>query len=599
MRFHARCWAAAGAVFLAAFAGHAQAPADLIVHNAKVTTLDDAQPAAQAVAVRDGVFIAVGTNEAVMPLRGDRTTVIDAQGRRVIPGLNDSHLHAVRGGRFYNLELRWDGVDSLDQGLRMVREQAARTPPGQWVRVVGGWSPYQFRERRMPTVAELNEAAPDTPVFILFLYSQAMMNDAGVRALGLTAQSAIPAGGRLELVSGGGAILHAEPSPAILYTTIAKLPQMSPDDAINSTMHFFRELNRFGLTSAVDTGGGGHAYPADYEATRTLAAQPGLPLRIASYLFAQQAGSEQKDYETWTAREKLNVNLATARLNGYTLEGAGENIVWSAGDYENFMAGRPELKESMERELSGAVHVLASRGWPIRIHATYDESISRMLDVFESAFRDTGYTARWAIDHAETISASNIARIKAMGGGIAIQNRMAFAGEYFVERYGAQAAAAAPPLRQLVESGLPVGAGTDATRVSSHNPWTALHWMVTGKTVGGLQLAAPENRLTREEALRLYTVGSAWFSGEETLKGRIAPGQFADLAILSSDYFTVSEDDIRTIEAAVTIVGGDVVYSADAAFGVTAPSLPPVSPAWSPVAHFGGYWQSAGPAAKR
>jgi len=209
--------------------------------------------------------------------------------------------------------------------------------------------------------------------------------------------------------------------------------------------------------------------------------------------------------------------------------------------------------------------------------------------VFESIFRETGYRARWGIDHAETISPSNIACIKAMGGGIAIQNRMAFAGEFFAERYGPEAAAHAPPIRQMLDAGLTVGAGTDATRVASYNPWISLYWMVTGRTVGGMQLASPENRLSREEALRLYTIGSAWFSGEEEVKGRIAPGQFADFAILSADYLTVPEEQIRRIESVLTVTGGDVVYSAGP-FTMFAPEpLPPVSPAWSPMAAFGGY----------
>lgn len=583
---------AGAVVWVLAWAGSAQgqqeAPADLVLRNAKMTTQADGAPEAEALAVRGGIFVAVGSNDDMVPFIEPNTTVIDAGGRRVIPGLNDSHLHAVRGGRFYNLELRWDGVGSLARGLQMVREQADRTPDGQWIRVIGGWSPYQFLEKRMPTATELNEAAPDTPVFVLFLYSQAVMNSAGVHALGLTPESLVPEGGRIEFVE-GGAILHAEPSPAILYTTIARLPQLSAEDQLNSTKHFYRELNRFGLTSAIDTGGGGHSYPVDYEGTKALAAQPGFPIRIASYLFAQKAGAELDDIQQWTSQEKLRVNLAVARVNGYFAEGAGENLVWSAGDYENFMAPRPELKETMERELAAVVRVLAEHDWPIRIHATYDESITRVLDVFEPIFRETGYKARWGIDHAETIGAENIARIKAMGGGIAIQDRMAFAGEIFAERYGAEAAAVAPPLRALIGAGIPVGAGTDATRVSSHNPWVSLYWMITGKTIGGTPLMSTDNRLTREEALRLYTLGSAWFSGEEAVKGRIATGQFADFAVLSADYLSVPEEQIRTIESVLTVVGGDVVYSTGDVPGAEAPPLPAVSPAWSPVAVFGGY----------
>lgn len=563
--------------------------ADLIVVNAKIATLDEERPAAAALAVKSGKFLAVGEEAEIRKLRGPDSKTIDAGGRTVIPGLNDSHLHAVRGGRFYNLELRWDGVKSLKRGLAMIREQAQRTPKGQWVRVIGGWSPYQFEERRMPTVAELNDAAPNTPVFVLFLYSQALMNKAGSEQLRLTAESKPLEGGRYEFIEGGGVILHAEPNPMILYSTIGKLPELSAEEQLNSTQHFYRELNRFGLTSASDTGGGGHLYPTNYEASKTLASQGKLPIRISNYLFAQKAGSELQDYEKWTTQEKLNLAAATARLEDYAVEGAGENLVWSAGDFENFMAPRPELKEKMEGELTAVTRVLGKHQWPIRIHATYNESISRLLDVFEPVFKETDYKARWCIDHAETITSQNIARIKAMGGGIAVQNRMAFAGEIFAERYGKEAAASAPPLRQMIDAGIPLGGGTDATRVSSHNPWLSLFWMVTGKTVGGTQLASPENRLTREEALRLYTVGSAWFSGEENVKGRIAPGQFADFAILSADYFKVSEAEIKSIESVLTVTGGHIVFVAEP-FAKLAPSpLPPVKPDWSPVARFGGY----------
>jgi hypothetical protein len=562
---------------------------DLIVMNARVTTLDTGRSEAEAFAVRDGAFVAVGSNEEIMRMRGRATQVVDGGGRRVIPGLNDSHLHAVRAGRFYNLELRWDGVDSLERALRMVAEQAGRTPRGHWVRVIGGWSPHQFLEKRMPNVAELNRAAPNTPVFVLFLYSRGYLNQAGVEALGLTPSSKAPKGGRFEFVEGGGAILHAEPSPAILYTTVDRLPHLSREEQVNSTTHFYRELNRLGLTSAVDAGGGGHAYPADYEATMALASGKGLPIRLSSYLFAQQAGAEIEDFRKWTATEKLRLDHATMWLNGLVTRGAGENLVWSAGDFENFMASRPELDARMEADLTAVARLLAKHRWPIRIHATYDESISRMLDVFEPVFEETRYDGRWCVDHAETITPRNIARIKALGGGIAIQNRMAFAGELFAERYGEAAAAAAPPLRQMIDAGLPVGAGTDGTRVSSYNPWLSLYWMITGRTVGGTQIAAPANRLTREEALRLYTVGSAWFSGDDAVKGRIATGQLADFAILSADYMAVPDEQIRTIESLLTVTGGRVVYAAGPFDRLAPEPLPAPSPAWSPVAAYGGY----------
>jgi predicted amidohydrolase YtcJ len=563
----------------------AQTSPDLIVHNAKVTTLQSGRPEAEAFAVRGERIVAVGGEGEIMSLRAGKTRLVDAGGRRVIPGLNDSHFHLVRGGRDYNLELRWDGVDSLQRGLQMIAEQARRTPRGQWVRVAGGWSPYQFTERRMPTVAELNDAAPDTPVYVLFGYSEGLLNHAGVAALGWTPDSKLPEGGSFEFVD-GGAILS---KPAAAYTPIGKLPALSARDQVNSTRHFFRELNRFGLTSAIDAGGTNLPYPGDYQALAKLATRPGFPIRVSNLLFAQQPGTEREFYEKLSVEEKRNVNRAASRLNGYVFEGAGEVLVWSAADFEDFMNPRPELMPHMERELADVTRLVARKQWPIRQHATYDQSISRILDVFEPIFKETGYRARWGIDHAETITPRNIARIKTMGGGIAVQDRMAFAGEFFAERYGLEAASHAPPIRQMLDAGLTVGAGTDATRVASYNPWISLYWMVTGRTVGGMQLASPENRLSREEALRLYTIGSAWFSGEEDVKGSIAPGQFADFAILSADYMAVPEEQIRRIESVLTVTGGDVVYSAGP-FATFAPEpLPPVSPAWSPVAVFGGY----------
>lgn len=560
--------------------------ADLIVRNAKVTSLHDGGSAvAEAIAVLGERFAAVGSEAEVMRLAGEDTRVVDAGGRRVIPGLNDSHLHAIRGGLHYNLELRWDGVGSLARGLEMIREQAERTPEGQWVRVMGGWSPYQFTEKRMPTVAELNRVAPRVPVLVLFGYSQVLLNRAGAEALGFPAASA-PPGGHHERTDGG---LIISGNTAV-YAAIGRLPVLSDaGDRLNSTRYFLRELNRFGLTSTVDAGESATVYPQDYQAVAALAARPGFPVRISNFLFAQQPGTELRFWEEQTATGDRGLNRAISRLNGYVLRGAGEVLAWSAHDYENFLAPRPELTAHAIEQTTAVARVVASHHWPIRIHATYDETISAVLDVFEQVFTETGYTARWAIDHAETITPRNIARVKAMGGGIAVQNRLSFSGEYFAERYGQQAAAQAQPLRQLVDEGIPVGAGTDGTRPASYNPWVSLYWMVTGKTVGGSQITSPGSRISREEALRLYTAGSAWFSGEEDAKGTMAPGQYADFVVLSADYLSVPDEQIPAIESVLTVTGGDVVYSAAPFEALSPGQLPPVSPAWSPVALFGGY----------
>ena len=551
---------------------------NLVLRNGKITTLDPAIGEAEALAIRDGRVLAVGTAEDIMPVVPG-AQVIDLGGRRVIPGLNDSHTHLIRGGLNYNMELRWENVPSLADALRLLKLQADRTPAPQWVRVVGGWSELQFAERRMPTLDEINAAAPNTPAFILHLYSGALLNRAALRVLGFGRDTPDPPGGRIERDARGEptGLLIAKPSALILYSTLARGPTLPFADQLNSTRQFMRELNRLGVTSVIDAGGGGQNYPDDYAVIERLHAEGQLTVRIAYNLFAQKAGAELSDYERWVAMTEPGAGDAFLRMNG-----AGENLAWSAADFENFLEPRPDLAPTMEKELVPIVELLAKERWPFRIHATYDESIDRFLGVIERVTGKAPFPTRFIIDHAETVSPGNIDRIAALGGGIAIQHRMAFQGEYFVERYGSDAAEATPPVAQMLLAGVPVGGGTDATRVASYDPWVALYWLTTGKTLGGLSLYSEESLLDRETALRLYTKGSAWFSGEDDVKGTLAPGRYADLAVLSADYLTVPAEEIRTITSDLTIVGGRIVHAAGG-FGSLAPPLPPASPSWSPV----------------
>src|SRR6204780_3237952 len=520
-----------------------QQPPDLILHNGKIATQDDRRSLVEAAAIRDGKFLASGSDREIMRLRDKRTRLIDLNKRTVIPGLNDSHLHVIRGGLNFNMELRWDGVPSLADGLRMLREQAQRTPPGQWVRVVGGWSEFQFAERRMPTLDELNRAAPDTPVFVLHLYDRALLNRAALRAVGYTKDSPNPPAGEIVRDGAGNptGILIARPNALILYATLAKGPKLPPEYQVNSSRHFQRELNRLGITSAIDAGGGFQNYPEDYQVIEGLHKNGELTVRIAYNLFTQKPKGELADFEPWTG-------MLTSRQGDDYLRhnGAGEMLVFSAADFEDFLEPRPDLPRSMEADLKPVVTFLAKNRWPFRLHATYDESLSRALDVYEAVNRDVPLRGlHWFIDHAETISRRSIDRIAALGGGIAIQHRMAYQGEYFRDRYGKATTRHTPPIREMLQGGLPVGAGTDATRVASYNPFVSLYWLVTGKTVGGLRIYDSNNRLDRMEALRLWTVGSSWFSTEERNKGAVVPGQLADLAVLSADYFSVAEDEIK------------------------------------------------------
>ena len=557
-----------------------------IYHNGKIAT-NSTPYFAEAMTIADGKVRATGTSSDLLRDRDGDTETVDLNGRTVIPGLNDSHLHVIRGGLHYNLELRWDGVPFLADAMRMLKEQARRTPAPQWVRVVGGWTEFQFAERRMPTLEEINEAAPDTPVFVLHLYDRAMLNGAALRAVGYTKDLPNPPGGEIHRDKRGvpTGMLIARPNAGILYSTLAKGPLLPYEDQLISTRHFMRELNRLGITSVIDAGGGFQNYPDDYKVVEELHKRGQMTLRIAYNLFTQRPQHELEDFSKWTSTASLYQGDHTLRLNG-----AGEMLVFSAADFEDFLEPRPDLDLALEPQLEGVVRLLAEKRWPFRLHATYNESIERFLNVFEKVNRDIPFNGlHWFFDHAETITDRNIDRTVALGGGIAVQHRMAFQGEYFVNRYGAEAAKRTPPIRRMLQMGATVGAGTDATRVASFNPYVSLYWLISGRTVGGLQLYDEKNRMSREEALRLYTKGSSWFSTEENVKGSLAPGQLADFAVLSSDFFSVPEEEIKGLQSVLTVIGGEVVYAATD-FNHLAPPPLPAALDWAPTAHYGGYY---------
>jgi len=397
---------------------------ELILHSGLFTTLDKSRPTASAVAIQNGKFLKVGLDHEIMPLAGSDTRIIDLGGRRVLPGLIDNHLHIIRGGLNYNLELRWDGVRSLADAMNMLKRQVDITPAPQWVRVVGGFTEHQFMEKRLPTIAELNAVAPDTPVFLLHMYDRALLNGAALRAVGYTRDTPAPPGGEIVRDAQGNptGLLLAKPNASILYATLAKGPQLPYEYQVNSTRHFMRELNRLGVTGAIDAGGGFQNYPDDYRVIQELADADQLTIRLAYNLFTQKPKEEKQDFLNWTATSQYKQGTDYFRHNG-----AGEMLVFSAADFEDFRQPRPDMAPEMEDDLEEVVRVLAENRWPWRMHATYDETISRSLDVFEKVNQEIPLQGlNWFFDHCETISEQSIDRIAALGGGIAVQHRMAY-----------------------------------------------------------------------------------------------------------------------------------------------------------------------------
>src|SRR6202041_1754534 len=311
------------------------------------------------------------------------------------------------------------GVRTLSDAMSMLKRQVAITPAPQWVRVVGGFTEHQFAEKRLPTIAELNAAAPDTPVFLLHLYDRAILNGAALRVIGFGKDTPNPPGGEIVRDSNGTptGLLLAKPNAGILYSTLAKGPKLPPEYQLNSTRHFMRELNRLGVTGAIDAGGGFQNYPEDYAIIQKLADEGQLTIRLAYNLFTQKPKAEKDDFLNWTKTSRYQQGSDYFRHNG-----AGEMLVFSAADFEDFRVERPEMPPEMEPELEAVVRVLAQNRWPWRLHATYDETISRALDVFEKVDKEIPLAGlHWFFDHAETISDHSIERIAELGGGIAVQ----------------------------------------------------------------------------------------------------------------------------------------------------------------------------------
>ena len=372
------------------------------------------------------------------------------------------------------------------------------------------------------------------------------------------------------------------PTPNLCMPSSTWRPKLDFEEQITSTKHYFRALNGLGLTSALDCAGGFLNYPDDYGVISELNKRGEQTVRIGYQLFAQRPLFELDDFKRWHDLVKPDEGDDYLKCVG-----AGEMLVASAYDFEDFSYPRPELPKRMEGDLRPVLEFLFENRWPIRFHCTYEESAHRLLTLVEEVGRDKGLDElNWIFDHGETVSEKTMEWVARLGGGISYQNRIAFQATAYRDRYGEAALREVMPVKKMMAAGTPLAAGTDATRVSSYNPWLAIHWAVSGKGRGGDVIWAAENRLDRHDALRHWTAAGAWFSREDGKKGQLKPGQFADLAVLDRDYFSVAEDDIAGITSDLTLTGGKIVH-AKGAFAAHAPEALPELPDWSPVPAFG------------
>ena len=522
--------------------------ADLIVTNAKIVTLDAASTVAQALAVREGRIVAVGGNDAVEALVGSATRRLDAGGRTVIPGLIDSHIHAVRAGLTYATEVNWIGARTIGEAMDRLR-QAARARPASWIIVAGGWSELQFAEKRRPSMAEVMSAVPDNAAYIQLFYSAVLMTPKAQEALGISA-GRLPAGIMAESAASGEATGWFTGTIVSISALFDRLPRPSFEDNVAGTQQFFTELNRLGVTGVVDPGGFS-IYPSHYAALQKLWRDKSLSVRVAFSLFAQNVGAEFEEYKNLTQFLPMGYGDDMLRFNGI-----GERI--TAGMYNN---NAPDA--AAKDKFLQIIRWAAKQGLSVTIHWPEDKSVHQLLDLYEEVNKETPIAPlRWSIAHLDNVSSETIVRMKALGIGWTMQDALYLGGDRIVAQAG-DAARRMPPIVTALRAGLHVGAGTDAHRVASYNPFVALQWMLDGKTVGGLSTRGPDETPGREEALRLYTVGSAWFCFDEMRRGTLENGKLADFVILNQDFMSVPVEQIGATASLLTVVGGKVVYATD------------------------------------
>lgn len=564
---------------------------DLIVVNADIFTGNLAQPEASALAVKKGRIYSVGSDAEILELKDSNTRIIDAGGRRLIPGINDAHIHLLNEIN-YNYHVRWDGVPTLHRALTMLSEQAERTPEGHWVKVIGGWSPYQFEENRFPTMDELRAAVPCRPLIVQYAYNRAFMNDPALAVLGVGTDR-FPDFQIIEFEKDDQGnhtgVVNGDTFGFVAMETL--FPQRSFEEQLSSMVYTIHGLNRFGVTSVFDCGSRG--YPEAHTIPEALMRDNRFNLRLSFVGMQWGSSSNMVDAEiravTKTSPMSPGENLHPIRAHGHVYRGA-KALDTEVHDHENF--DRPAVildPDRIRRHVMEDISKLVRRRIPFRMHISYNENITPFLDAMEEMNETTPLDGlKWSIEHAETITPENIVRVKALGGGIALDPKMALHGDAFIKTYSREKALQTPRLRELVDSGIPLAMTTDAFRATTFNPWVAISWVVSGKSVSGSEVLAENNRLSRDEALKLFTRGAAWFTNAEAEMGMIAPGNLADFALLERDYFDVPEDQIKSVTSVLTVMDGRVVFGAGD-YSSHAPPLPDILPDWSPIKYYGGY----------
>jgi predicted amidohydrolase YtcJ len=555
----------AGAGLLALAASVAATPgmprpgADLILENGRIVTVDPEFRIVEAVAVRDGRFVAVGSAAAIDPWRGPGTEVIDLEGKTVIPGLIDGHNHLMLGG----LDMR--GVDlsrvrGMEELLREIADRIAATPQGDLVVSSSAWHESQLSQGRLPTKADLDPISPDHPVVLLRGALQVVMNSRALARAGINAETPDPDGGRIardpetrepigEITSFGRRAVTLEPVRTVL-------PAPSPEAKLAAIKRGMEYMNRLGVTSIREPA----LEPDDMKLFQRLRSDGALTIRVSMLLFPNMnlpVEEIRRSIEAWGVVSGFGDEML--RLDGIKLvmDGGFESALMTAPyvgreDYRGIQAVSGEKLEAILSTLNDA-------GWRTSVHCVGDRAIDLVLDAFATSHRRNSIDGRrWTLEHGMLVSPRHYDLLKELGVFISTQHHTFVAGRSMANMWGESRAAATMPLRELLDAGIPVGGGTDWP-VAPGNPFSAMYFWVSRDTRFGGVVGA-EHAITREEALRLHTSAAAALTGEEAVKGSIEIGKLADLVILNEDYLTVAEDAIEMITPIATMVGGEWVY---------------------------------------
>ena len=519
----------------------------LIVINAKVVTLDSDRPIAQAIAMHDGKFFAVGNNSQILALGNSQTQIIDAQERTILPGLNDGHIHMVRAGFWWKYEARLDEAHSIAEILEIISNRAQRTATGTWILTLGGWHYSQIKDRRMPTLKELDTIAPNHPVYIQALREVGQMNTAAIRLSGINQNTILPPGVSIGKDSEGNfnGLIRGFAGQTLAEKSF---PKQSFNDKVEGLRLVMQDFNAAGLTSVGETFGIG-VDESDYQVLFELWRRRQMTVRVGAHF-------PTMNYEQ--AKKWLDFPAPSFGDDMLLLNGLGEGVLSSMGD--GYIPKQFPISLEAKKELQKIVAAGAKNQVNFQFHATLETTMNAMLDSIEGANElHRLEKLRLTFLHAEQITPEIITRMKKLGMGVQMQNRQTLGSDQMRMNWGNRDLEIAP-VKTVFQSGIPFAGGTDGTTSSSYRPFISLAWLVTGKNWRG-DLVRPTEKLTREQALHLYTKGSAWFTWEENRKGSIKPGMLADFIVLNRDYLTVHEDDLHLIRPLLTVVGGKIVFN--------------------------------------